>query len=109
MPVFRKEYVVSMKVAYQSGSDTSYEAAVRALEFADTLRARVYRYIKEFGPVTDIEIQEGLGIKGSTQRPRRIKLFEMELIECAGQKKTPSGRNANTWQIAGPSKQRELF
>jgi hypothetical protein len=67
--------------------DASERAALRlGLLRADNLRGRVYRYLcaRGFRGATDNEIIVALGMKGSTERPRRIELWRMGLIEDSG-------------------------
>ena len=83
---------------YQGHSETS-RAAAQAIqgERAATIRERVYAYISAHGPVTDGEIQLGMDIPGSTQRPRRIRLVELGRVRPDGARRAPSGRMATTW------------
>jgi len=81
-------------------SDTSRLAAISVLDSARTWRAKVYRYIREAGVngVTDDEIQRGLGLNPSTQRPRRVELVELGVIaDSLDRRRTPSGRLAVVW------------
>ena len=69
---------------------TSEFAALRlGLLRAENLRGQVYRYICVRGNrgATDNEIIAALGMKGSTERPRRIELWRMGLIEDSGQQR----------------------
>jgi len=93
---------------YQPHSATSYAAAVEILETADTLRAKVYRFIRDAGHATDEQIQDGLTMNPSTQRPRRIELLEAGIIRDSGRKaKTKSGRDAVVWELAERSVKRQ--
>jgi hypothetical protein len=79
---------------------TSVAAADAIKPCADTLRARVLDYIREQGKTgaTDDEIQVALNMNGSTQRPRRVELFQAGKICMAPMmRKTRAGRNANVW------------
>ena len=99
---------------YQQHSETSRAAAVKILSTADTLRGDVYRFIvknKSWG-ATDEEMQKGLRMNPSTQRPRRVELCEMGVIEDSNkQRKTSSGRWAVVWSVSKPKRQqqKELF
>jgi hypothetical protein len=97
--------------AHQKHSETSREAAIEALEFADTARARVYRFIKAHTHgATDEEIQDGLEMPASTERPRRIELHHAEIIEDSGEtRRTRSGRRAVVWVLAPQEPQGKLF
>ena len=79
---------------------TSIAAADAIKPCADTLRARVLEYIREQGKTgaTDDEVQIALGMGGSTQRPRRVELFQQGKICMAPMmRKTRAGRQANVW------------
>ena len=81
------------------GSATSEEAAESIEGSAATLRLRVLTFIKLYGPVTDEEIANGLGMNPSTARPRRIELVNMgRVVETGERKKNKSGRSAVTWR-----------
>ena len=99
---------------YQSHSATSRTAAAKILATADTLRGDVYRFIVKFKAwgATDEEMQLGLGMNPSTQRPRRVELVEMGVIEDSQtQRRTTSGRWAVVWSASKPKRQeqKELF
>lgn len=85
---------------YQRHSATSKQAA-RAIEpKVGTLRRQVLEYIKSAGKTgaSDEEIQIGLNMNPSTQRPRRIELARAGLIRYLVEtRKTTSGRNAVVW------------
>ena len=50
--------------------------------------------------LTDEEMQLRLGMNPSTQRPRRIELMRMGLVQRAGTRRTSSGRSADVWRVA---------
>jgi hypothetical protein len=82
---------------FQRESETSRLAAVSVYEAAPPLRQRVWEYIHAHGGhgATTAEIVEGLGLKGSTVRPRVVELREAGRLETTGrQRKTASGRFA---------------
>lgn len=89
------------KAPFVKGSSTS-EAAARMLINLGAKRAAVLRFIEAQGRdgATDEEIQTGLGMPSSTERPRRVELFEARLI-CKGvfQRQTRSGRWANAYLL----------
>lgn len=60
--------------------DTSRAAAAHARQTAARQRAAVYAYIVSRGPLgaTDEEIQQGTGLKGDSERPRRWELEHAE-------------------------------
>ncbi len=59
-----------------SGSDTSREAAEQIAPVAGALAAQVLVFVVQAGEngATDHEIQQGLGMSGDTERPRRWEL-----------------------------------
>ena len=73
---------------FQKHSDTSAEAADRFQRSgkAPTARARVLAAIRSTGEegLTDKEAQALLGMRGSTQRPRRIELVKVGLVLDSG-------------------------
>ena len=90
---------------YQKHSRTSILAAGRAAGGAETARERVFQVIAEHPEgVTDIEIQEILGMSGDTERPRRIELLDAGRIQAVGFKsvKRPGKRDrvATAWGVA---------
>jgi hypothetical protein len=85
----------------QQHSRTSMQAAdsldAKAL---NALQRKVLAWLAENGPATDEEMQEGLEMNPSTQRPRRIELARRGLVVTCGVRKTASGRNADVWRVA---------
>jgi len=85
----------------QRHSQPSIEAAARIEPSADTLRGVVLEYLRgypNFG-ATDEEMQVGLEMNPSTQRPRRIELVRMGLVWDTGTtRQTLSGRKATVWR-----------
>jgi len=82
---------------------TSISAADAIKPCADTLRARVLEYIRSQGKTgaTDDEIQVALNMGGSTQRPRRVELFQQGKICMAPMMRlTRAKRKANVWVVA---------
>ena len=59
------------------GSETSRAAAKKIEPVTGHMRIRVYECIKLYRVcgVTDLELQARLGMKGSTERPRRCELY----------------------------------
>lgn len=81
-------------------SETSYRAAEAIKPHVARLQSMVLEFIRNNGPCTDEQIQEGLGLGGSTQRPRRIELLRFGLIEKIDDEgRTRSGRHATRWVI----------
>jgi len=89
--------------AVRATRETSLAAAEAMAGKAATLRALVYRTLKDIGPggLTDDELQVHLGMDGSTERPRRVELLQQGLIEASdAQRKTRSGRLATVWVVS---------
>jgi hypothetical protein len=87
---------------YQRHSTTS-AAAARQITPAATLRLTVLRFIEQRGMLgaTDEEIQSGLAMNPSTQRPRRVELVNIGIVADSGTtRRTKSGRAATVWVIA---------
>ena len=85
---------------HQAHSETSRAAAVEIAGKAGTLRRIVYDYLTMRGEhgATDAEMQEALDMAGSTQRPRRVRLCELFLVEDSGRTRAgESGRSAVVW------------
>jgi hypothetical protein len=86
-----------------NGSVTSAQAADSLDAHAlNAMQQRVYAYLVGCGAhgATDEEIQRGLGMNPSTQRPRRIELARRGLIVEAGTRRTASKRAAVVWRVA---------
>lgn len=80
-----------------NGTPTSNEAASRIEPAAGTLRALVLAYVRHCGEIgaTDEEMQVGLEMNPSTQRPRRQELEKLGLIlRTSRTRPTKSGRAA---------------
>lgn len=83
----------------QGHSQTSREAAEAAKPDAPRLRTQVLDFIRAHGPVTDEQVQDGLAMNPSTQRPRRVELLRAGLIEEDPVKgETKSKRRASRWR-----------
>lgn len=83
---------------------TSRRAAEEITTVAGRLRQQVYQYILDQGEsgATDAEVQLGLGLPGSTERPRRGELAKAGLIRDACRTRlTPAGRAATVWVATG--------
>lgn len=81
--------------------ETSLDAAISMSPFAAACRQRVFDLLADSGAMglIDEEQQNLLGMRGNTQRPRRIELFRMGLIAPSADKRpTRSGRMAVVWQ-----------
>lgn len=75
---------------YQRHSDTSKAAAERIEPKAGSLRAKVLAYLRVEGPSTDKEMQAGLKMQGSTQRPRRVELVASGHVVDSGERRDRS-------------------
>jgi len=81
-----------------AGSKTSLAAAEKIAPRAGSLRAKVLDLLQAKGPLTDEQMQDGLRMSPSTQRPRRIELVALGLVIDTGKTtKTKSGRQAVLW------------
>jgi hypothetical protein len=69
----------------------SFEGAQKIAPHADSIREQVFEAIKAAGEegITDRELQQALGLKGDTQRPRRWELW------IAGRVKAKRDENGN--------------
>lgn len=85
---------------FQKHSETSRQAAEAIQPSLGRMQNRVYQYFLDAGEhgATDEEVQLALDMNPSSQRPRRIELYQRGLIKESGQvRKTTSGRNAAVW------------
>lgn len=76
------------------------KAAAQRLTVSEEQRRSVLAYLESCGDrgATDEEIQDGTGLGGSTERPRRIELERRGLIfKSESERPTRSGRNAAVW------------
>lgn len=83
-----------------AASETSVEAAKQIEPAAISLRAQLLNWLKERNDgATDEEMQIGVPMDPSTQRPRRGELVRLGLVRDSGTKrKTRSGRLATVWE-----------
>ena len=88
------------KLPFQTHSLTSYEAALALAGSSTSLKAKVMEWLIVNGPVTDKQMQEGLNMEGSTQRPRRVELQKAGLVTEIDRVKQTNGRNATRWGVA---------
>jgi hypothetical protein len=87
---------------FQRHSATSREAADEQIPIAGGDERRVFAYLAECGErgATDEEMQRGLTMNPSTQRPRRVNLMRKQLVADSGRvRRTRSGRNAVVWVV----------
>lgn len=86
----------------QRHSETSVNAANEIKPGAGTLRMAVLDFIGKCGDngATDDEVQVALGMNPSTQRPRRVELWDMGLVRDSGRTRlTRSRRKATVWIV----------
>ena len=85
----------------QQHSVTSMQAA-DALDAKrlNALHRQVLAFLRQRGDLgaTDEEMQLGIPMAPSTQRPRRVELARRGLLVEAGVRKTTSNRNATVWR-----------
>lgn len=84
----------------QRHSPTSVAAAERIEPDAATLRAAVLAFIRGRGDhgATDEEVQDGLVMNPSTERPRRRELQQAGMVRDSGRTRlTRSNRKAVVW------------
>lgn len=79
--------------------DTSRAAAAGALKSTATNRRRVLEALA-VEPMTDEEVQTALGMPPNTQRPRRVELADMGLVEPSEVRRpTTTGAVAIVWKV----------
>ena len=68
----------------------------------NSLQRSVVAFLRDRGVhgATDEEMQLGIPMPPSTQRPRRIELVRRGLVVEAGTRKARSGRFARAWKLA---------
>lgn len=81
---------------------TSMQAAASLdADRLNSLQRSVVAFLKARGDhgATDEEMQIGIPMPPSTQRPRRIELVRRGLVVEAGTRKAKSGRYATAWRL----------
>jgi len=87
---------------FQQHSATSRAAAIEISKKLNPLQLAVLAFVVQRGALgaTDEEIQNGLTMNPSTQRPRRIELERKGLVADSGTtRKTKAGRPAVVWVV----------
>ena len=80
-------------------SPTSVAADRSVIAAKGQLRLKVLLWLRANGPATDEQMQLGLDLNPSTQRPRRIELVRIGRVKDTGRTaKTTSGRSAVLWE-----------
>ena len=90
---------------YQQHSETSRAAAEAIEPDVSTLRGKVFAFIRGRGTegATDDEVQVALNMNPSTERPRRIELWNMGLVSRTDRTRpTRSSRQAHVWIASAP-------
>jgi hypothetical protein len=66
----------------------------------------VMAFLRQRGDLgaTDEEMQLGIPMAPSTQRPRRVELARRGMVVEAGVRKTTSGRNACVWKATAAAR-----
>lgn len=84
-----------------NGSVTSAAAADSMTpQQLNATQRRVLAYLEQHGPSTDEQMQIGMPMPASTQRPRRVELVRAGLVVQDGVRPTTSGRYATVWRVA---------
>jgi hypothetical protein len=89
-----------------NGTAPSRFAAELMKPHAARQRERVMEFILAAGDrgLTDEEIQEGLGLSGNSERPRRTRLVELGRVKDSGNlRMTRAGRPATVWMAVDPT------
>jgi hypothetical protein len=90
LPLFQRHSITS-RAAAESLTPTTVNACQR----------RLLDYLADHPEgATDEQMQLGIPMPPSTQRPRRIELVAKGMIVQAGEGKTRSGRRAVKWRVA---------
>jgi hypothetical protein len=86
-----------------NGTPTSNAAADAIAPVSGAIRRKVLDFVRDAGSAgaTSDEIERGLGLGGSTVRPRLVELRVQHRIEDSGRTRpTASGRAAVVWRVA---------
>jgi hypothetical protein len=90
LPLFQRHSITS-RAAAESLTPTTINACQR----------KVLAYLADHPEgATDEQMQLGIPMAASTQRPRRIELVAKGMIVQAGEGKTASGRRAAKWRLS---------
>lgn len=93
-----------LKLPFQAHSQPSLDAARSMAQKTPRVNGDRQRIVNVLlsGGKTDAEIQEILGLRGSTQRPRRIELVEMGVVIDTGERRDRSTVWGLTSMYGGP-------
>jgi len=88
------------RAPYVADSKTSKAAAEAIEPKMGTLRYKVLKYLREHPQgATDEQMQIALAMNPSTQRPRRVELWDKGFVRKSGREGvTLSGRSADIWE-----------
>lgn len=81
-------------------STTSHHAALAVYEKLPRRRREVFDFIAAHPGVTDQQIADGMGLDGSSVRPRRQELEKAGLIVDDGHGTTRAGNLAVRWKVS---------
>lgn len=86
---------------FQPHSETSRQAAHDPVtkDVAAAHRLLVLQTLREYGPLTDDQIADHLGLTTEQVRVRRIGLMHDRIVEQAGRGLSRKGRPCNTWGL----------
>lgn len=89
------------KPPHVNGSQTSLAAAISISGNRNSMHNRIINFLRTHPEgATDEEIQIGIDMKSSTERPRRGELVETGVVKDSGRKsKTISKRSAVIWVL----------
>lgn len=85
--------------AYAGKTDTSYGASIYVLPRTGTVRERVLSWLRLHGPLTDPELQQQLGLRPNSERPRRVELVAGGFVRDSGRRKKHRGREHIIWEV----------
>lgn len=100
LPLFAMAPSVNGSITSAMAADSLGPATLNAMQ------RRVLEYLAERGEhgATDEEMQRGLAMNPSTQRPRRVELARKGLVVEDGTRRTTSGRMASVWKATAASR-----
>lgn len=90
----------TLPLPFQAHSPTSRAAAEAIGPSRQILREKLLAHLRKHGPLTDEQMQRGVPMDPSTQRPRRGELVKLGLVVEAGESRTSKGRRATLWKAA---------
>ena len=89
-----------MPLPFNTGSATSFAAAMSMRAYASQLRWKVLAYVRDHGGCTCEEVEDGLGLKHQTVSPRFTELNAGGFLVDSGKcRNTSSNRRAIVWIV----------